>query len=113
FNGPADRVGNEVRRLQNGSCGGRGRRREPSSSHRRTHLHIVVPTDPDGHRATHSGTGRAGLVSSECVCDPLPAACALLGKVRPSRTVPRKILTAKSVLASCFHGEVTGQWAER
>src|SRR5699024_2109026 len=43
FYRPADRVGNTVRRLQNGSCGRRRRRQDPSSSHRRTRLHVVVP----------------------------------------------------------------------
>ena len=41
FDGSADGIGDKVCILVHGPCGGRGRRREPSSSQHRTLLHLV------------------------------------------------------------------------
>ena len=61
FDGSADGIGDEVGSLQYGSCGGRGRCREPSSSQHRT-LYILCLTRSPVDRLMHSRSGRAALV---------------------------------------------------
>ena len=58
FDGSADGIGDEVSSLHYGSCGGRGRRREPSSSQHRT-LYILCLTRSPSDRLMHSDSGSA------------------------------------------------------
>ncbi len=69
FDGSADGIGDEVGSLQYGSCGGRGRCREPSSSQHRT-LYILCLTRSPVDRLMHSRSGRAVLPQARTVMDP-------------------------------------------